>query len=243
MGIIFSKEIRAFFNSSIAFATISFFMIFIGICVWVYPNYNILDSGYAELTFFFKISPYIFCFLIPSISMGMISEENKNGTMEILLTSPLSIKSLILGKYLAILSIITSILIISLVYVVTIYYISFPEGNIDLAGICGSYIGLFLLSCSFAAIGIFSSACTNAQITSFVLGSAMCIFFYYSFELCSILQSFNRFSFYIQQLGIKFHYDAISKGLINMKDVIYFLLMSGCFLFLTEDRIKKMQTK
>ncbi len=243
MGIIFSKEIRAFFNSSIAFATIAFFMIFIGICVWVYPNYNILDSGYAELTFFFKISPYIFCFLIPSISMGMISEENKSGTMEILLTSPISIQKMILGKYLAIISIITSILVISLVYVVTIYFISFPEGNIDLAGICGSYIGLFLLSCTFAAIGIFSSSCTNAQITSFVLGATICIFSYYSFELCSILQSFNRFSFYIQQLGIKFHYDAISKGLINVKDVIYFLSVSGFFLFLTEDKIRKMQTK
>ena len=130
---------------------------------------------------------------------------------------------------------------ISLVYVITIYFIAFPEGNIDLAGICGSYIGLFLLSCTFAAIGIFSSACTNAQITSFVLGSTICIFLYYSFELCSVLLSFNKFSFYVQQLGIKFHYDATSKGLINIKDVIYFLLISGCFLFLTEDKIKRMQ--
>lgn len=240
---IFFKEIRTFFNSSIAFTTISFFLIFIGICVWIYPNYNILDSGYAELTFFFKISPYIFCFLIPSISMGMISEENKNGTMEILLTSPLPVKSIIIGKYLAVLSIITSILALSLVYVITIYFIAFPEGNIDLAGICGSYIGLFFLSCTFAAIGIFSSACTNAQITSFVLGATICIFFYYAFELSSALISFNKFSFYIQQLGLKFHYDAISKGLINLKDMIYFLLVSGVFLFLTEDKIKKMQMK
>lgn len=243
MWVIFSKEIRSFFNSSIAFATISFFMIFIGICVWVYPSYNILDSGYAELTFFFKISPYIFCFLIPSISMGMISEENKNGTMEILLTSPTSIKGIVLGKYFAVMSIVGSILLISLTYVATIFLISFPQGNIDIAGICGSYIGLFLLSCSFAAIGIFSSACTNAQITSFVLGSTICISLYSCFDLFSILQSFNKFSFFIQQLGIKFHYDSISKGLINFKDVIYFIIIAGSFLFFTEDKIKKMQTK
>jgi ABC-2 type transport system permease protein len=173
--------------------------------------------------------------------MGMISEENKSGTMEILLTSPIPVRNIVLGKYFALLSIVGLILLISLTYVVTIFFISFPQGNIDLAGISGSYIGLFLLSCSFAAIGIFSSACTSAQITSFVLGSMICIFLYSSFDLFSILQSFNKFSFYIQQLGIKFHYDAISKGLINLKDVIYFAVVAGSFLFFTEDKIKKMQ--
>lgn len=243
MWVIFSKEIRSFFNSSIAFATISFFMILIGICVWVYPNYNILDSGYAEMTFFFKISPYIFCFLIPSISMGMISEENKNGTIELLLTSSLSIRSIVLGKYFAIMSIVGSIILISLTYVVTIFLISFPQGNIDLAGICGSYIGLFLLSSAFAAIGIFASACSSTQITAFVIGSIICISLYSAFELFSILQSFNKISFYVQQLGLKFHYEAISKGLINLQNVIFFVIISGIFIFLTEDKVKKIQTK
>lgn len=238
MFAIFRKELHVFFGSLMAYITIGVFTLFMGVCLWVFPGMNILDGGYADMSLFFDVVPYIFAALIPAVTMSMFSEEYQNGTMELLLASPVSVWQIVLGKFFAAMIILGIILILTTTYVVSIYYLASPMGNIDIAAIIGSYIGLFLLSMAYTALGLFSSSLTKRQIVAFVIGTSLCLIAYQAFDMISFIAFCNEYSMGIQQVGFKYHYNSLNRGLIDMKDVIYFLLVTNLELILVEYIVK-----
>ena len=235
---IFNKEIYLYFSSLSAYIIMIFFITCVGIMVWVYPNINILAGGYADLSIFFTISPYIYSFLIPAITMNMISEEFNTGTMELLITSSKSIYDIILGKYLATVCIIFIILIFTIIYPISLYFLSIPEGSIDIGSIMGSYFGLFCLCLLFAAIGIFTSACVRSSLIAFLLGSVLCVFLFKGFDVIANLIQWNKYVLQIMNIGILSHYDSLSKGLINTNDINYFVILIIFFIYLSNRCIR-----
>lgn len=230
---IFFKEINIFLDSLIAYVIIAVFLTGIGLLLWVFPETSVLMYGFADMGSFFSLCPYIFMFLIPAITMRMFSEEKRGGTMELLLTRPIQDIDIILGKYLAGVYLVFFSLIPTLLYYLTIRYLANPVGNIDTAGVIGSYFGLFLLGAVFTAIGIFSSSFTENQVTAFIIAVFLCFFLYFGFNAISGLGIFNSVGDVIDQLGILFHYNSMSKGLIDSRDVIYFLSVISIMLLST----------
>jgi ABC-2 type transport system permease protein len=161
-------------------------------------------------------------FLAPAITMSLFSEELKSGTLELLLTSPLTTIQITLGKYLASLAIIITILLLTVIYGISIYYLASPTGNIDIAALVGSYIGLLLLAALFLAIGLSVSALTRNQIVAFLIGTLLCFLLYQGFDAWSTLKTWEDYSVLIAQLGILYHYEALSRGVIDLRDVLYF---------------------
>lgn len=232
---IIQKEIQSFFASPIAYLVISIFLIINGLFLWVFQGaYNILDSGFASLDPFFTLAPWIFLLLIPAITMKSFSEEIRLGTLELLLTRPLTHWQLILGKYYAALLLILIAVLPTLLYVVTIHYLGKPEGNFDAGVTLGSYLGLILLGGCYAAIGLFASILSPNQIVSFILAVFLCFISYFGFEALANLTTFQIGAFGIEDLGISAHYNSISRGIIDTRDVIYFLSFTFFFLFLTQ---------
>jgi ABC-2 type transport system permease protein len=165
--------------------------------------------------------------------MRLFSEEKKTGTIELLFTRPLNDWQIIGAKYFAGLSLVLIALVPSLIYVFTVYWLSFPTGNLDLGVIWGSYIGLLFLAAAFMAIGLFSSAITDNQIIAFVISISLSAFAYLGFEIIYSLDLFDNFDLFVQSLGIQSHYSSIRRGVIDLRDVIYFISLSGLFLLLT----------
>ena len=227
------KEINVFLNSLIAYIIIAVFLTGIGLLLWVFPETSVLDYGFADMGSFFSLCPYIFMFLIPAITMRMFSEEKRGGTMELLLTRPIRDIDIILGKYFAGVFLVLFSLIPTLLYYFTINYLGNPVGNIDTAGVIGSYFGLFLLGAVFTAIGIFSSSFTENQVTAFIIAVFLSFFLYFGFNAISGLGIFSGLADIIDQLGILYHYNSMSKGLIDSRDVIYFISVIAAMLLLT----------
>ena len=175
---IFKKEVSSYFNSLIAYIVIGVFLLLTGLMLWMYPNSNVLDYGYAEMTSFFDFCPYIFLLLIPAVTMRMFSEEFRTGTVELLFTKPVSLWNIILGKYLAALFILVLAILPTIVYFASIYLLGNPKGNIDSASVFGSYFGLILLAAAYAAIGIFTSTLSKNQVVAFILAAIISYFFY-----------------------------------------------------------------
>ena len=226
------KEINSFLNSLIAYVIIAVFLTGIGLLMWVFPETSLLDYGYADMGSFFALCPYIFMFLIPAITMRMFSEEKRGGTMELLLTRPIRDIDIILGKYFAGVFLVAFSILPTLLYYFSIRYLGNPVGNIDTAGVVGSYFGLFLLGAVFTSIGIFSSSFTENQVTAFIIAVFLCFFLYFGFNAISSVGMFRSFANVIDQLGILYHYNSMSKGLIDTRDLIYFLsIISGMLLF------------
>lgn len=219
---IFRKEVAAFFNSLIAYLVISVFLVGVGLFFWVF-EYNVLESGYASMDALFEIGPYFFLFLVPAITMRSFSEEVKTGTMEFLITKPLSDWQIILGKYLAAIFLVFFSLLPTLIYFVTIYLLGNPVGNIDTGATIGAYIGLFFLGAIFAAIGVFTSSLTDNQIIAFILGVFLCFFFFLAFEFMAGVKVLDGINSFLIKLGIMEHYRSISRGVIDTRDFIYFL--------------------
>ena len=234
MQSIFFKEINSFFGSLIGYVFIVVFLIITGVLLWVIPSYSLLDYGYATLDEFFSLAPILFLIIIPAITMRSIAEEKNLGTLEILFTKPITDFQIIFGKYLAVFLIALLSLIPTLIYFYSIYQLGYPKGNIDTGGVIGSYIGLIFLSSSFAAIGLFCSSITQNQIIAFISAVLFCAFFYWGFDLFS---GFNfmegRMEEVIKNFGISAHYDAISKGVVDTRDVLYFFSVDALFLLLT----------
>ena len=230
---IFIKEIHVFLNSLIAYIIIAVFLTGIGLLMWVFPETSVLEYGFADMSSFFSMCPFIFMFLIPAITMRMFSEEKRGGTMEILLTRPIMDIDIILGKYLAGVFLVTFSILPTLLYYFTIWHLGNPVGNVDTAGVVGSYFGLFLLGAVFTSIGIFSSSFTENQVTAFVIAVFLCFFFYFGFNAISTVGLFNRNADLIDQIGILYHYNSMSKGLIDTRDLIYFLSVISAMLLLT----------
>lgn len=227
---VFLKEVNLFLNSLIAYIVIGTFLTGIGLLTWVFPDTNVLDYGYASLDTLFNLGPYVFMFLIPAITMRTFAEETKGGTIEILLTKPLTDWQITFGKFLASWVLVLLAVAPTLLYYYAIYQLGNPVGNLDTPGIIGSYVGLCLLGALFAAIGLFASSLTDNQIVSFIIAVFLCFFFYDGFGAVAGIDVWGQFSLFWEQLGIVFHYNSLSKGLLDLRDIVYFLGM--IFLFL-----------
>ena len=227
------KEINVFLNSFIAYIIIAVFLTGTGLLMWVFPETSVLEYGFADMGSFFSLTPYIFMFLIPAITMRMFSEEKRGGTMELLLTKPVRDIDIILGKFLAGTVLVLFSLLPTLIYYFTLHYLGNPPGNIDTAGVMGSYFGLFLLGAAFTAIGIFSSSFTENQVTAFVIAVFMSFLLYFGFNAISKVPVLSEVSNFIDQIGMMYHYNSMSKGLIDTRDVVYFLSMTALMLLLT----------
>ncbi len=230
---IFKKEIRSFLSSLIAYVVIIVFLLIIGLFTWIFADGNVLAQGYANLDILFFMAPWVFIFLISAITMRSFSEEIKQGTFEVLSTKPITDFQIVLGKYLAAVSLVVFAILPTLLYFYSVYELGLPIGNIDVGATWGSYIGLVLLGASYAAIGIFSSAVTPNQIVAFILGMFLCFFFYVGFDQLSNLSLFGGLDSFVQSLGIQVHYDSISRGVVDTRDLVYFGSIIAVFLGLT----------
>lgn len=231
---IFVKEFNSFLNSLIAYIVISVFLTGIGLLMWVFPDTSVLDYGYADMETLFTLGPYVFMFLIPAITMRMLAEEMKTGTIEILLTKPLTDWQIILGKYLSGFALVLLTLIPTGIYYWSIYQLGNPVGNIDSAGVLGSFIGLSLLGGVFTSIGLFASSISSNQIISFIVAVFLCFFIYSGFESIALIDDRGSFSSFLQELGIIYHYNAMSKGLIDTRNLVYFISVASIMLLLTK---------
>ncbi len=237
---IFYKEVNAIFSSLIGYIVIGVFLILMGLVMWVFPDYSILNYSYATLDQLFGIAPFIFLFLIPAITMRSFAEEQQTGTIELLATRPITEMSIILGKYFACLILVLFALLPTLLYYYSVHQLGSPVGNLDSGAIMGSYFGLILLAATFVAIGIFASSLTNNQIVSFVLAVFLCFFVQWGFYFISSLPIFvGKVDDIVQMIGIDYHYNSISRGLIDSRDVIYFLSVIVLFLIFTKTSLER----
>ena len=237
MWSICKKELRQFFSSLIGLVAIILFLILNGLFLFVFPDTNVFDEGYATMDRFFEMAPLVFLLLIPAITMRSFSEEFKTGTYETLRTKPLTTQSIISGKYISALIIMVLSVLPTIFFAWIIQQLS-PEG-IDTGGIAGSYIGLVFLGASFTAIGIWSSSLTNNAVVSFLVGVFLCFITYYAFEAISRIPAFQgNADFYIEMLGLDQHYQSMSRGVIDLRDLVYFLSVIMLFVFLTARNLK-----
>lgn len=233
-------EIKSFFGSPIGYLVIALFLLFNGLFLWVFEGeYNILQSGFADLSPFFALSPWIILFLIPAITMRSFSDEKKQGTIELLLTKPLSIWQIVNGKFLGAFFLIIAALIPTLVYVYVINSLGMPNGNIDMGRTIGSYFGLLFLVATYTAIGIFTSTLSENQIVAFLISVLLCFLFYYGFE--GIANYVKVFENGISRLGMEYHYKSMSQGVLDSRDILYFLSVSFLFLSLTVFKLKSLK--
>ena len=230
---VLSKEFSSFLNSLIAYVVIGVFLIGMGLLVWVFPETSLLDYGYADMGTLFSLAPYVFIFLKPAITMRSFAEEKKAGTMELLLTKPLTNWDILLGKFLACFLLILFSLLPTIIYYFSIYQLGNPAGNIDTPGVIGSYVGLILLAGVFCSIGIFASSITPNQIVSFIVAAFLCFIVYTGFDSIAMLDSFKDYALTIRQWGITYHYESISRGLLDSRDLIYFLSLAWLILLFT----------
>ena len=219
---VLSKEFNSFLNSLIAYVVIGVFLTAMGLLMWVFPETSVLEYGYADMETLFSLGPYVFIFLIPAITMRSFAEESKGGTLELLLTKPLSDWDVILGKFLACFLLVVLSLVPTLIYYYSVSALGNPAGNMDTSAVAGSYIGLTMLGAVFCAIGIFSSSITHNQIVSFIVAAFLCYFIFAGFESLSLVNVWSAHSLFIKELGLLYHYDALSRGLIDSRNLIYF---------------------
>ncbi|NLL29235.1 MAG: gliding motility-associated ABC transporter permease subunit GldF [Bacteroidales bacterium] len=240
MFALFKKEISSFLHSLIGYIVICVFLTANGLILWAFPNsLNILEFGYATLDSLFILAPFVFLFLLPAISMRSFAEEINTGTIELLMTKPLSEFQIILAKYLAGIVILIFAILPTFVYFFTVRELAVPFGNIDYGGIYGSYIGLLFLGASFLSIGIFASSISKNQIVSFVLAVFITAFMYIGFEFIYDLGVFKNAELFIKSLGISEHYTSMSRGVIDSRDLLYFLSLIVFFLMLTRLMLEK----
>lgn len=234
MRAIFFKEINSFFSSLIGYMVVGVFLLLMGLLLWVFPDYSILDGNYANLDTMFSVAPVVFMFLIPAVTMRTFAEEKQAGTIELLVTRPITDWQIVGGKFLASLVLVMLALIPTAVYYFTVYQLGDPVGNLDSGGIMGSYVGLIFLAGAFVAIGVFASSLTNNQIVAFVLATFLCYFVYLAFDLLSRLPVFvGKSDDLIQSFGIAYHYNSVSRGVLDTRDVIYFISLIAVFLAAT----------
>lgn len=233
------KELHQFFSSLTGYITIILFLLVNALYLFVLKDSNIFDFGYATLINFFELAPWVFIFLIPALAMRSFSDEFKSGTFETLQTRPLTKWQIVWGKYLSIIVVLIIALLPTLLYVFTIHSLS-SAGGIDGGGIAGSYIGLCLLAAVFAAISIWCSSLTSNSVIAFLVSAFACLILYFGFGAISKLPVFSgNADYYIEMLGIDFHYQSISRGVVDTRDIIYFLSIIFLFLFATQKNLNK----
>ncbi|HJV76990.1 MAG TPA: gliding motility-associated ABC transporter permease subunit GldF [Paludibacter sp.] len=237
---ILKKELRVFFSNATGYIVIGIFLILTGLFLWVIPGeYNILDSGYANVDGLFYLAPWLFLFLCPAVTMRLFAEEKQTGTWELLVTKPVSKLHITLGKYFAGWMLVTLALLPTLLYYFSVWYLAEPMGNVDSGAFWGSFIGLLFLAAVYVAIGTFSSSLSNNQIISFVVAVVLSFFFYYGFEVIASFFSSGQSIQVLETLGIHSHYKSMSRGVIDSRDVFYFALVCSGFLSATVWKIKR----
>lgn len=237
MRVLIFKEVRGFLGSLIGQVVVVVFLLLTGLFLWVFPS-NILDTGYADLAPLFFIAPWVFLFLVPAVTMRSFSEERRTGTIELLLTKPLTEMQVVLAKYCAAVILILFALLPTLIYWLSLHELAMPKGNLDTGGIIGSYIGLLLLACCFGAIGVFASAITENQVVAFMIAVFLCFFLYLGFGLIASFDAFGALEGAIKSIGIQDHYDSLSRGVVDLRDVLYFLGTITVFLLLTRTALQ-----
>lgn len=233
MYAVFKRELFSFLSSMVAYITIGIFLLISGLLLWFFPDTSILDYGYAEMSGFFSLVPYLFMFLIPAITMRSFAEERREGTYELLITRPVLLWQIIMAKFMACLVLVFFALTPTLVYYYSISKLGFPEGNIDSGAVTGSYIGLFFLGAIFTSIGIFASALTKNQVIAFVICAALCAFAFLGFDYTSQVAFLQRFQNTIISFGINAHYASMSRGVLDTRDLVYFISFTMLFLLFT----------
>lgn len=235
---IFRNEVRAFLTSLVGYVVMGVFLTATGLLLWVFPDTSLLNYGYAEMSPFFSLAPYVFLFLVPAITMRAFAEERRGGTLELLLTKPLTDWQLVLGKFGACWFLILLTLLPTGVYYATIYQLGNPVGNVDSAEVAGSYLGLWLLGGVFAAIGVFTSALTDNQIVAFLLGVFACFLGYVGISALAGLERVGSVGYYLGQLGLDTRYASLGRGLVDSRDVAYLLSWITLALWLTRWRVE-----
>ncbi len=233
------KELNQFFSNLTGYIAIILFLLINGIFLFMLQDSSIFEYGYANLDKFFELAPWVLMFLIPALTMRSLSDEFKAGTFEILQTKPLTAWQIVLGKYLSVLVIVIFVILPTLIYIITIKYLS-ATGNIDSGGITGSYIGLFLLSAVFAAISLCCSGFTNNAVVAFLISAFVCLVIYFGFNAVSKLPMLQgNADYYVEMLGIDFHYRSISRGVLDSRDLIYFISIIFLSLLVTVKNLHK----
>lgn len=237
MKSILLKEIKSFFGSPIGYLVIAIFLLLNGLFLWVFDGeYNILKSGFADLTPFFTIAPWILIFLIPAVTMRSFADEKKQGTLELLVTKPLSMWQIVNGKFLGAMILIVIAIIPTLIYVEVVSGFVMAPNQIDLGSILGSYFGLLFLIAAYTAIGVFTSALSDNQIVAFILSVFLCFVFYFGFEGASTLVKSAHDL--IASFGMESHFRSMGRGVLDTRDILYFISVSVLFLSLTVYKLK-----
>jgi ABC-2 type transport system permease protein len=227
----FSKEISGFFSSLTGYVVIVVFLIANSSIIWIFPNrFNIIENGYATLDGLFAFAPWIFLFLVPAITMRMFSEEKRMGTLDLLYVRPISELQIILAKFLASWALVLLSLLPTLVYFWSVARLGSPPGNMDVGGTWGSYFGLLFLGGIYAAIGIFSSSLSGNQIVAFIIAVSLSLIMYRGFEMFSGLAQSGTIAFQVLRLGISHHYNSMSRGVIDSRDLLYFAGVMALFI-------------
>jgi ABC-2 type transport system permease protein len=234
---IFQKEVSSFFNSLIAYIVMAAFLLAVGLIVWVFPETNVLNYGYADLSTFFSLTPLVLVFLIPAVTMRSLAEESRTGTLELLLTKPLSDAALVLGKFLANWLLVALMLLPTVLYYVSVYQLGNPPGNIDSAAVFGSYIGLLLLSGVLTAMGLWASSLNDNQIVAFVIGVLLGFAWYSGFGALSQLLGSGDLALFFSAAALDQQYQALGRGVVDLRNVVYLVSLIAFFLILTNWRV------
>ena len=236
---IFKREIQSFFTSPIGYLVIGLFLTLNGLFLWVFKGpYNIFDYGFADLSNFFLLAPWVFLFLIPAVTMKSFSEEKKLGTLELLFIKPISLWETVLGKFLGTFCLALIAIIPTLLYVYTISQLGVTKGNLDMGMVIGSYFGLLFLISSYTAIGLFASTLSENQIVAFIIGMVLCFLMLYGFESLATILPTAPMVLFVEQLGMMAHFESIARGVLDTRDIIYFISLTLFFLFLTINQLK-----
>lgn len=231
---IFFRELNSFLNSLIGYLVVCVFLVAMGLLMWVFPDTSVLDYGYADMETLFTVGPYVFIFLVPAITMRSFAEEKKMGTLEVLLTKPLRDTDIVIGKFLASWCLVGIALVPTWVYYFSLSDLGNPPGNIDTPGVIGSFIGMTLLGGVFCSVGILASSLTPNQIVSFIVAAFLSFIMYGGFDAAAGLIGDGNAALLIKQLGMLYHFESMGKGLIDSRDVIYFLSVGAVFLLGTK---------
>lgn len=236
---IYTREIRGFFSSLTGYVVMVVFLLLTSLFMWVFSGQmNVLENGYASLDTLFSLAPWVFLFLVPAISMRMFAEEKRSGTLELLLTRPVREIEIVIAKFAAAWTLVILSILPTLLFFISIYQLGSPKGNLDIGGMWGSYIGLVFLGGIYAAIGVFSSSLSENQIVAFILAVLFSFLFYLGFSFISSLSTSGEWVNIIEKFGIDHHYQSISRGVLDSRDLIYFLTVIILFLFLTKTKLQ-----
>ncbi len=240
MWVVYRKELQRFFNTAMGYIVIAVFLLITGLFLWVFRGeYNVLDSGYANLDGLFVFAPWLYLFLAPAVTMQLFAEEQDKGTVELLYTKPVRRISIVLGKFFAGFTLMLIALLPTLLWYATVWLLAEPVGNVDSGAFWGSFLGLVFLAATYVAIGVFASALSKNQLVAFVVAVIFCFCFLYGFELVAMLFSSGSVADVVERFGIDAHYRSMSRGVLDSRDILYFLTLQCMFLLFTHEKIKR----